>query len=96
MTTCIDHFSKTEQLISLQEFDTLTMAEKILRIVVTHHGLLECIKNECDTQFCGHFWDELMFLFDNMLTFIMAPHPQTDGIAEVMNHTMEQVLYIHI
>ena len=86
---CMDRFSKIVQLVPLQESDTRTIADKFLNMVVSQHGLLECITSDYDPCFCGHFWDELISLLDMTLTFSMALHPQTDGMAEVMNHTME-------
>ena len=58
-------------------------------MVVSQHGLPECIKSNCDPHFCGHFWDELIYLFDTKLTFSIALHPQTDRMAEVMDYNME-------
>ena len=36
-----------------------------------------------------------MLLLDTPLTFSMASHPQTDGMAELTIPTMEHLLYIH-
>ena len=49
-----------------------------------------------DPQFCGHFWDDLVSLLDMILTFSMASHPQIDRIAEVRNHTIEQLLCLNV
>ena len=87
--TCIDIFSKMVQLIPLRESDACTIADKFLRIEVNQHRLPECTMNDHDPHFCGHFWDELMSLLDITLTLSMALHPQSDGMAEVMNHTIE-------
>ena len=87
--TCVDRFSKMVQLVLLWGSDAQTVAEKFLSTVVHQHGLPECITSGCDPRFRGHFWEELMSLLDTTLTFSMASHPQTDGMAEVMNHTME-------
>ena len=43
-------------------------------------------------QFCGHSSDDLMSLLNMTLTFSIISHPQTDGIAEVTNYTIEQLL----
>ena len=87
--TCIDRFSKIVQLVPLWECDAHTVADKFLSTVVTQQGLLECITSERDPCFHGHFWEKLMSLLDMMLVFSMASHPQTDGMAEVTNHTIE-------
>ena len=71
------------------------MAEKFLSMLVSQHKLLKCITNDYDSQFCIHFWDELINLLFTTLTFSIALHPQTNGTAKVMNYTMEQLLYIH-
>ena len=68
------------------------MADNFLSTVVNQNELPECIKSDHDPHFCGHFWDKLMSLLVMTLTFSMASHPQTDGMAEVTNHTMEQLL----
>ena len=73
----------------MQESNTNNMANKFLNMVVGQHRLLECITSDCDPEFCGHFWDELISLLDITLTFSIAWHPQTDGIAELINHTIE-------
>ena len=89
MMTCIDKLSKMVQLVPLWESDAQTVADKFLSMVVSQHGLPECIMSDHDPCFRGHFWDKLMSLLDTTLIFSMAPHPQTDGMAKVMNHTME-------
>ena len=87
--TCINRFSKIVQLVLLQESDAHTIADRFLSMVVSQHGLPECITSDHDPRFHGHFWEELISLLDMMLTFSMALHPQTDGMAEVTNHTIE-------
>ena len=86
---CINRLIKMVQLVPLQESDACTIADKFLSMVDSQHGLPECITSNCDPCFCGHFWDELISLLDMILTFSMASHPQTDGIAEVTNHGIE-------
>ena len=87
--TCINRFSKIVHLVPLQVSDAHTIANNFLSMVDSKHELLECITSNCDTCFCGHFWEELVSLLDMTLTFSMALHPQTDGVAEVTNSTME-------
>ena len=58
-------------------------------MVVNEQELPECIMSDHDPCFCSHFWEELMSLLNMILTFSMALHSQTDGIAEVINCTME-------
>ena len=77
------------QLLPLQEPDPHTIADKFFSMVVSQHRLQEYIISDHDPHFCGHFWDELMSLLDTIFTFSMAAHPQTDGMAQVKNHTME-------
>ena len=86
---CIDRFSKMIQLVSLKKSDAATVTNKFVTMVVSWHGLPEYIMSNYDPHFCGHFWDELMFLLNMTLTFSMASYPQTDRIAEVMNYTMK-------
>ena len=93
---CIDRFSKMAQLIPLQESDACTIADRLLSIVVSQHGLPECITSDHDPRFCRHCWEELMSLLDRTLTFSTASHPQTDGMAEATNRTMKWLLQIDV
>ena len=61
-------------------------------MVVSQHGLPECITSDCDPYFHGYFWDKLMFSLDTKLTFSIAFDPQTDRIAEITNCIMEELL----
>ena len=87
--TCINKFSKMVQLVPLRESDAHTIADKFLSMVISDHGLPECITSDHDPCFCGYFWEELVSLLDTILTFSMALHPQNDRLAEVTNHTVE-------
>ena len=44
----------------LWESDACIMVEKFLNMVISQYELLQCIMNNCDPCFHGHFWDELM------------------------------------
>ena len=63
------------RLVPLQESDAGTVANKFLSTVVSQHGLPECIMNNHDPRFSGHFWDELISLLDMIFTFYAALHP---------------------
>ena len=85
----IDGFSKIVQLVPFQESGACIIADKFLSMVVSQHELPECTTSDHDPLFQGHFWEELMSLIDMTLTFTMVLNPQTDGMAEVTNYTME-------
>ena len=73
----------------LRESNAYTIAENFLSMIVSQHKLPEYIMSNHDPHFCGYFWDKLMSLLDAIITFSMDSHPQTDGMAEVINHTIE-------
>ena len=87
--TYIDKFNKIVQLAPLQESDAHTVDDKLLSLVVSQHGLPECIMSDHDPHFYSHFWEDLTCLLYTTLTFSMASHPQINGMAEVTNHAME-------
>ena len=89
MMKCIDRFNKMVQVLPLQESDVHTVIDIFLSIVVSQHRLPKCTMSDYDPHFHGHFWEELMSLLEMVLIFSMASHYQTDGMAEVVNHTME-------
>ena len=86
---CLDCFSKIVQLVTIQESNAHTIADKLLSIVVSQYRIPACIISDHEPQFYSNFWDELIPLLDMTPTFNLALHPQNNGMTEVLNHTME-------
>ena len=93
---CVNQFSKTVQLTPIQKSNIYMIAYKFLSTIASWHGLPECITGDCEPQFYGYFWVELMSLLDTSLTFSMVLYPQIDKMAEVINHTIKWLLYIYM
>ena len=93
--TTVDRFSKMVELSPLKASDAVTVAAVFFKDVVAKHGLPLTITSDRDPRFTGQFWSELMNAYGTALQHSTAFHPQTDGMAEVMNRTMEQLLRIH-
>ena len=80
------------QMLPLQESNIHSIADKVLSMVGSQHGLPEYIMSDCDPGLCCYFWDEQVSLLDTILTFSMVSQPQTNEIAEVTSCTMEDLL----
>ncbi|MBW0571811.1 hypothetical protein O181_111526 [Austropuccinia psidii MF-1] len=52
------------------------------------------IISDRDTKFTSEFWTNLYEIFGTKLAFSTAYHPQTDGLAERMIQTMEDIIRI--
>jgi hypothetical protein len=60
------------------------------------HGLPKVILSDRDAKFTGNFWGALFKLCDTRLAMSTAFHPQTDGLTERSNRTLENMLRIYI
>ena len=87
--TTVDRFSKMVALTPLRSTDVATVAKAFFADVVCHHGLPLTITSDRDARFTSKFWSELMAAHGTALHHSTAFHPQTDGMAEVTNRTME-------
>ncbi|MBW0585488.1 hypothetical protein O181_125203 [Austropuccinia psidii MF-1] len=63
--------------------------------VVSWTGILTNIISERDPKFTSALWKNLHQLIETKLSFSTAYHPQTDGLAERMIQTMEDMSSIH-
>ena len=65
--------------------------------VFWHYGMPSVIISDRDARFTSVFWQELMDLMGTNLRMSTAFHPQTDGMAERYNRTVEEMLraYVH-
>ncbi|MBW0569883.1 hypothetical protein O181_109598 [Austropuccinia psidii MF-1] len=60
--------------------------------VISHTGLFENIISYRDPKFTSALWTDLHTLLDTRLSFSTAYHPQTDGLAERMIQTFEEMI----
>ena len=67
-------------------------AKLLLRNVMRLHGQPKAIVSDRDGRFTSHFWQSLMRSLGTKLKMSTAFHPQTDGLTERANQTVEQML----
>ena len=67
-------------------------ASLLLWNVIRIHGLPRSIVSDRDTKMTSAFWAELCNKLDVRRHFIAAYHPQADGLAELTNQTIKQLL----
>ncbi|MBW0553326.1 hypothetical protein O181_093041 [Austropuccinia psidii MF-1] len=60
--------------------------------VISHTGLFQNITSDRDPKFTSALWTNLHNLFGTILSFSTAYHPQTDGLAERMTQTLEDMI----
>ncbi|MBW0578730.1 hypothetical protein O181_118445, partial [Austropuccinia psidii MF-1] len=60
--------------------------------VISHTGLFQNIISDRDPKFTSALWTNLQNLFGTKLSFSTAYHPQTDGLAERMIQTLEDMI----
>ena len=93
--TVVDRFSKAVILVALGSTTAPDVARAFFDAVVFKHGMPLTITSDRDARFTGDFWTSIMKELRTSLQFSTAYHPQTDGMAEVTNRTMEQLLRLH-
>ncbi|MBW0570782.1 hypothetical protein O181_110497 [Austropuccinia psidii MF-1] len=62
--------------------------------VISHTGLFQNVISDRDPKFTSALWKNLHNLFVTKLSFSTAYHPQTDGLAERMIQTFEDIIRI--
>ncbi|MBW0553187.1 hypothetical protein O181_092902 [Austropuccinia psidii MF-1] len=60
--------------------------------VISHTGLFKSIISDRDPKFTSALWTNLHKLLGTRLSFSTAYHPQTDGLAESMIQTLEDMI----
>ncbi|MBW0516891.1 hypothetical protein O181_056606 [Austropuccinia psidii MF-1] len=89
----VDRFSKTPIFLPCHKDDTAM--DKTLLIwnkVVSWTGIFTNIISDKDLKFSLALWTNLHQLFGTKLSLSTAYHPQTDGIAERMIQTLEDMV----
>ncbi|MBW0544788.1 hypothetical protein O181_084503 [Austropuccinia psidii MF-1] len=68
--------------------------DKAIDIVISWTGIFTNIISDRDPKFTSALWTNLHQLFKTRLSFSTAYHPQTDGLAERMIQTLEDMVRI--
>ncbi|MBW0523083.1 hypothetical protein O181_062798 [Austropuccinia psidii MF-1] len=85
----VDRYRKTPMFLPCHNNDTAIM---ICNKVFSHTGLFQNIIGDRDQTFTAALWTNLRNLFGTKLSFSTAYHPQTDGLAERMIQTLEDMI----
>ena len=64
--------------------------------IFIYHGMPESIISDRGTTFISAFWKEFTSLLQTRLNFSTAHHPQTDGLTERTNQTLETYLRAYV
>ncbi|MBW0591605.1 hypothetical protein O181_131320 [Austropuccinia psidii MF-1] len=89
----VDRFSKSMRVLPCHKEDT-AMATALLfwNNIIATCGVPKIIISDRDPKFTSEFWTNLYDNLGTKLAFSTAHHPQTDGLAERMIQTMEDIL----
>ncbi|MBW0511920.1 hypothetical protein O181_051635 [Austropuccinia psidii MF-1] len=89
----VDRASKTPISLPCHKDDTaMDTALLICNRVVSWTGIFTNIISDGDPKFISELWKNLQQLFGTELSFSTAYHPQTDGLAERMIQTLEDMV----
>ncbi|MBW0564510.1 hypothetical protein O181_104225 [Austropuccinia psidii MF-1] len=89
----VDRFSKSSIVLPCHKDDTaMDTALLIWNRVVSWTGIFTNIINDRDPKFTSALWTNIQQLSATNLSFFTAYHPQTDGLAEKMIQTLEDMV----
>ncbi|MBW0539286.1 hypothetical protein O181_079001 [Austropuccinia psidii MF-1] len=89
----VDRYTKTPIFLPCHKDDTAMDTEiMIWNKGISHTGLFQDIISDRDQKFTSALWPNLHDLFGTKLSFSTAYHPQTDGLAERMIQTLEDMI----
>lgn len=97
LLTVSDKFSKKTLLLpGHSTYSAKEWAEILLRmLMLTDWGIPRAIISDRDPKFVSNFWDHLFKSLGTKILMSTAYHPQTDGISERKNQTVEIGLRYH-
>ncbi|MBW0523395.1 hypothetical protein O181_063110 [Austropuccinia psidii MF-1] len=89
----VDSYRKTPIFLPCHKDDTAMDTSLLLcSRVISHTGLFKNSIIDRDPKFTSALWTNIHRLFGTNLSFSTAYHPQTDGLAERMIQTLEDMI----
>ncbi len=90
--TMIDYFSKWAEAYSLPNHKAETVADCIVKRWIAHHGIPVRIHSDNAPEFRGHVITQLKKMLSMKGTFTTPYRPQSNGLCERMNQTIENII----
>ncbi len=90
--TMIDYFSKWAEAYALLNHKAETVADCIVKRWIAHHGIPVRIHSDNAPEFRGHVITRLKKMLSMKGTFTMPYRPQSNGLCERMNQTIENII----
>ena len=88
----IDYFTKWAELFALPDATAETVAERLLEDVISRFGMPEYLHTDQGSQFESAVFQQLCTLLGIEKTRTIPYHPQSDGLAERLNRTVQDML----
>ncbi|MBW0482511.1 hypothetical protein O181_022226 [Austropuccinia psidii MF-1] len=89
----VDRLSKSVRCLPCHKEDiAMDTALLFWNNIISTCGVPRIIISERDPKFTSELWTNLYYMLGTKLAFSTAYHPQTDGLAEMMIQTMEDIL----
>ncbi|MBW0502843.1 hypothetical protein O181_042558 [Austropuccinia psidii MF-1] len=89
----VDRYRKAPMFLPCNKDDTaMDTAIMIWNKFISHTGLFKNSISDRDPNITSALWTNLHNLFGTKLSFSTAYHPQTDGLAEIMIQTLEEMI----
>ena len=87
-----DYFLKWTEAFPLPNQEAKTVAEKLVNKVIARYRASEKIHSDQECNFEAQLFQEMCILFNMDKTHISPYHPESDGMVERMNHTLQDML----
>lgn len=91
----VDRLSKGIITVPCKDLDGNTLAKKMWKHYIPHHGLPSSITSDRGEQFVHGVWGHMARLYGITKRLSTAYHPETDGQTERTNQTVEEILRLH-
>ncbi len=90
--TMIDYFSKWAEAYAIPNHKVEAMADCIVNCWIAHHGIPIRIHSGNASEFRGHVITQLKKMLSMKGTFTTLYRPQSNGLCERMNQTIENII----
>jgi len=96
LMVAMDYFSKWPEVVPLSNQEAVTVAEALITNVIANHGVPLEIHTDQGRNFESDIWKQLMTALGIRKTRTTPLHPQSEGMVERHNRTINQYLSMFV